>query len=152
MLFRSLSAMMNAIGRFKAAAAAPIFLNVAMIGTLLIASHFPTVAHAAAYGVLIAGFLQLLFIVWSAARSGLRLHLRVPKLTPDVRGFFGALGAATIGASSVQIGLFMDTLIASFLPPGDLTALYYADRINQLPMGIIGVALGTVLLPEMSAR
>lgn len=66
--------------------------------------------------------------------------------------FTRALGAATIGAGSVQIGLFIDTVIASFLPSGDLTALYYADRINQLPMGIIGVALGTVLLPEMSTR
>jgi putative peptidoglycan lipid II flippase len=75
-----------------------------------------------------------------------------PRLADRVRDFFRALGAATIGASSVEIGLFLDTLIASFLPPGDLTALYYADRINQLPMGIIGVALGTVLLPEMSAR
>src|SRR5262249_2818997 len=57
-----------------------------------------------------------------------------------------------IGSGSVQIGLFVDTIIASFLTSGDLTSLYYADRINQLPMGIIGVALGTILLPDMSAR
>jgi putative peptidoglycan lipid II flippase len=69
-----------------------------------------------------------------------------------MRDFFRALGAATIGSGSVQIGLFVDTIIASFLVSGELTALYYADRINQLPMGIVGVALGTVLLPEMSAR
>ena len=144
-----IAAMLNAKGRFKAAAAAPIFLNIAMIGTLLAAPLFPTAAHAAAYGVLISGFLQLLFIVWAARRSGLVLHLTWPRLSPDMKVFFRALGAATVGAGSVQIGLFMDTLIASFLPSGDLTALYYADRINQLPMGIIGVALGTVLLPEM---
>jgi putative peptidoglycan lipid II flippase len=147
-----LSAMLNAVGKFRAAAAAPILLNAAMIATLLGASWFPSAAYAAAYGVLAAGFLQLLFLVWAAARSGLHLRLGIPRWRPEVRGFLSALGAATIGAGSVQIGLFLDTLIASFLPPGDLTALYYADRINQLPMGIIGIALGTVLLPEMSAK
>ena len=147
-----LSAMLNAVERFKAAAASPIFLNAGMIGTLLLARYFPTAAHAAAYGVLIAGILQLLFMVWAAMRSGLYLRLRIPRWGPEVRSFLIALGNATVGAGSVQIGLFIDTLIASFLPSGDLTALYYADRINQLPMGIIGIALGTVLLPEMSSR
>jgi len=147
-----LSAMLNAVDRFRAAAAAPILLNVAMIGTLLAVPLFPSAAHAAAYGVLIAGILQLLFMIRAAARSGLHLRLKLPTWRPEVKEFVTALGAATIGAGSVQIGLFIDTLIASFLPSGDLTSLYYADRINQLPMGIIGIALGTVLLPEMSAR
>src|SRR5258707_5212101 len=147
-----LSAMLNAVQRFRAAAASPILLNVAMIGTMLAVPFFPSAAHAAAYGVLLAGILQLVFMVWVAARSGLHLRLKLPTWRPEVREFVMALGAATIGAGSVQIGLFIDTLIASFLPSGDLTALYYADRINQLPMGIIGVALGTVLLPEMSAK
>jgi putative peptidoglycan lipid II flippase len=147
-----LSAMLNAVERFRAAAASPILLNVGMIGTLLLAPRFPTAAHAAAYGVLIAGFLQLLFMVWVAMRAGLHLRLRIPRWRPEAKEFLIALGNATIGAGSVQIGLFIDTLIASFLPSGDLTALYYADRINQLPMGIIGIALGTVLLPEMSSR
>ena len=147
-----LSAMLNAMEKFRAAAASPILLNLAMIGTLLSASLFPSAAYAAAYGVLIAGIFQLLFIVWAGARSGLHLRLRFPRWRPEVKNFLVALGNATVGAGSVQIGLFIDTLIASFLPSGDLTALYYADRINQLPMGIIGIALGTVLLPEMSAR
>jgi putative peptidoglycan lipid II flippase len=147
-----ISAMLNAVGKFRAAAASPILLNIAMIATLLAAGLFPSVAHAAAYGVLAAGILQLLYLVWAGAQNGLHLHLRIPRWRPEVKEFLVALGNATIGAGSVQIGLFIDTLIASFLPSGDLTALYYADRINQLPMGIIGVALGTVLLPEMSAR
>jgi putative peptidoglycan lipid II flippase len=147
-----LSAMLNAVERFKAAAAAPIFLNIAMIGTLLSASYFPNAAYAAAWGVFAAGILQLLFIVWAASRSGLTLRISWPRWTKDVREFMGALGAATFGSASVQIGLFVDTLIASFLPSGDLTALYYADRINQLPMGTLGIAIGTVLLPEMAAR
>ncbi len=147
-----LSAMLNAVARFRAAAASPILLNVGMIGTLLLARRFPNAAYAAAYGVLIAGMLQLLFMLWVAMRAGLHLRLRIPRWRPEVKEFLIALGNATIGAGSVQIGLFIDTVIASFLPSGDLTALYYADRINQLPMGIIGIALGTVLLPEMSSR
>lgn len=147
-----LSAMLNTILKFNAAAAAPIFLGLSMMATLALAKYFPTPAHAAAFGVLGAGVLEASFLVWAAARSGLRLRLRLPRWTPQMSEFMRALGAATIGAGSVQIGLFVDTIIASFLAAGDLTALYYADRINQLPMGIVGVALGTILLPDMSAR
>jgi putative peptidoglycan lipid II flippase len=146
------ASMLNAIQRFRAAAAAPILLSLSMISTLLLAEHFESPAHAAAVGVFIAGVLELLLLAWTASRSGTALRLRVPRWRAEMKGFFRALGAAMIGAGSVQIGLFIDTIIASFLPSGDLTSLYYADRINQLPMGIVGVALGTVLLPEMSAR
>lgn len=146
------SAMMNANQRFKAGAAAPIFLSLAMIATLLAADWFPSPAYAAAFGILLAGFLELLFMLWATSFAGLTLRLHWPRLGRKMRDFFNALGAATIGSGSVQIGLFIDTIFASFLPAGDLTSLYYADRINQLPMGIIGIALGTVLLPEMSAE
>ena len=74
------------------------------------------------------------------------------KLDEDVRAFFRALGPATIGSMGTQIALFADTIIATFLPAGALSALYYADRLNQLPIGVIGIAIGTVLLPEMSRR
>ncbi len=147
-----LSAMLNAHGRFAAAAAWSIFLNVAMVATLLGSKWFPSAAYAAAWGVFGAGILQLLFILIAAARANISLNLALPRWNAETKGFLLALGAATIGSASVQISLFIDNLIASFLPSGDLTALYYADRINQLPMGTLGVALGTVLLPEMSAR
>jgi putative peptidoglycan lipid II flippase len=147
-----LSAMLNAAEKFRAAAAAPILLNLSMIGFLSLAQFFPSPAHAVAYGVLVAGVIELAFIVWAAARTGLALRFGRPRWNAEMRDFVSALGAAMIGAGSVEIGLFIDTLIASFLPAGDLTALYYADRINQLPMGVVGVAIGTVLLPEMSAR
>ena len=78
--------------------------------------------------------------------------LRWPELDADVRQFFRALGPATIGSMGVQLALFADTIIASFLPAGALSALYYADRIDQLPIGVIGIAAGTVVLPEMSRR
>ena len=146
------SAMLNAIQRFKAAAAAPIFLSLSMIATLALADHFASPVHAAAIGILIAGFLELFLLLWASARAGLSLRLHLPRWGKRMRDFFRALGAATVGSGSVQIGLFVDTIIASFLTAGDLTSLYYADRINQLPMGIVGIALGTVLLPEMSAR
>jgi putative peptidoglycan lipid II flippase len=78
--------------------------------------------------------------------------LKWPELDADVRKFFRALGPATIGSGGVQLALFADTIIASFLPAGALSALYYADRIDQLPIGVIGIAAGTVLLPEMARR
>jgi putative peptidoglycan lipid II flippase len=147
-----LSAMLNAHDKFAAAAAWSIFLNIAMMATLAVWRLFPNAAYAAAWGVFLAGLLQLVFIIWAAARSGLSLHVSWPRWTPEIRTFLVALGAATFGSASVQISLFVDNLIASFLPSGDLTALYYADRINQLPTGIFAIALATVLLPEMSTR
>jgi putative peptidoglycan lipid II flippase len=147
-----LSAMLNANDKFWAAAAWSNFLNVAMIGTILAAPWFPNAAYAAAWGVLIGGFAQLFFILWAGAREGLSLRISRPRWTPEIKEFFAAFGAVTFGAASVTIAPFVDTLIASFLATGSLTALYYADRINQLPLGVLGIALGTVLLPEMSTR
>ncbi len=73
-----------------------------------------------------------------------------PRWTADVRQFFAALGPAVIGSAGVQIAIFADTIIASMLPTGGLSSIYYADRIYQLPIGVIGIAAGTVLLPEMT--
>ena len=147
-----ISAMLNARERFWAAAAWPVLLNLGIIGALLVAWLFPNAGYAAAWGVLIAGFLQLLFIVWAGLRD--HVHLRLGRLvwSPRIREFMLALAAGTLGSGSVQIGLFVDTMIASYLPPGVLTAVTYADNIDQLPLGTIGIALATILLPEMSAR
>jgi putative peptidoglycan lipid II flippase len=147
-----LSAMLNAIERFWAAAFWSNLLNLSMIATLIAWRWFPNAAYAAAWGVLIGGFAQLVFILWEGARQGLWLKLSWPRWTAEIREFFIAFGAVTVGAASVVVAPFIDTLIASLLPAGSRTALYYADRINQLPLGVLGIALGTVLLPEMSAR
>jgi len=147
-----LSAMLNATGKFWAAAAWSNFQNVAMIATLLLWQWFPNAAYAAAWGVLAGGFAQLFFMLWASRKDGLVLRVSWPRWTPEIRKFFKALGAVTVGAASVFIAPFIDTVIASLLPTGSRTALYYADRINQLPLGVLGIALGTVLLPEMSAR
>jgi putative peptidoglycan lipid II flippase len=143
---------LNAIGRFAAAAAAPILLNVAMVATLSGAALFPSAAHAAAWGVFIAGVLETLLVGGAAWRAGMRTTPAWPAWDADLKRFFRALIPATVGSAGLQIALFADTIIASFLAPGSISALYYADRINQLPIGVIGIAVGTVLLPEMANR
>jgi putative peptidoglycan lipid II flippase len=147
-----LSAMLNAIEKFWAAAAWSNFLNLSMIATLLASRWFPNAAYAAAWGVVLGGMCQLVFMLWAGRRDGLSLRVGWPRWTPEIKEFFKAFGAVTFGAASVVIAPFIDTVIASLLPTGSRTALYYADRINQLPLGVLGIALGTVLLPEMSSR
>ena len=147
-----LSGALNANDRFAMAAASPILLNVCMIGTLSAAALFPTAGHAAAWGVLLSGIGQVLVLMWDAERSGIGVRFARPRLDPGTKRFLKALGPAIIGSAGVQIALFADTIIATFLPTGALSALYYADRINQLPIGVVGIAVGTVLLPEMSRR
>jgi putative peptidoglycan lipid II flippase len=147
-----LSGVLNAHERFAAAAAAPVLLNVSLIGALALAFLFPSAGHAAAWGVAAAGLLELL-LVWAAARrAGIAPGLERPRLDPPMRGFFKTLGPAVIGSAGVQLAMFADTIIASFLPTGAVSSLYYADRLYQLPVGVIGIAAGTVLLPEMSRR
>jgi putative peptidoglycan lipid II flippase len=143
---------LNALQRFAAAAAAPILLNISLVVALALAAFFPTAGHAAAWGVLVAGVLEFLLVAGDATRAGSLAVFRRPQLDADVRQFFRALGPATVGSAGVQLALFADTIIASFLPAGALSALYYADRLNQLPIGVIGIAAGTVVLPEMARR
>src|ERR1700760_3530617 len=144
--------MLNVMHRFASAAAASIFLNISMMATLALAVFFPTPGHAAAWGVLVSGFLQYFLLAGDLATHGGLPRLAAPKLDEDVRAFFRALGPATVGSMGTQVALFADTIIATFLPAGALSALYYADRLNQLPIGVIGIAIGTVLLPEMSRQ
>ena len=144
--------MLNVMHRFASAAAAPIFLNLAMMMTLALAAFFPSAGHAAAWGVLVSGFLQFFLLAGDVARHGGLPRFAPLRLDEDVRAFFRALGPATLGSMGTQVALFADTIIATFLAAGALSALYYADRLNQLPIGVIGIAIGTVLLPEMSRR
>jgi putative peptidoglycan lipid II flippase len=143
---------LNALSRFAAAAAAPVLLNLSMMLTLAVAVFFPSPGHAAAWGVLLAGILEVLLVGGDALRNDVMTVLRRPTWDADVRRFFKALVPATIGSAGVQIALFADTIIASFLSTGALSALYYADRLNQLPIGVVGIAVGIVLLPEMASR
>ncbi len=144
--------MLNVMHRFASAAAASIFLNISMMATLALAAFFPTAGHAAAWGVLISGFLQYFLLAGDLARHGGLPRFAPLRLDEDVRAFFRAIGPATLGSMGTQVAMFADTIIATFLPAGALSALYYAERLYQLPIGVIGIAIGTVLLPEMSRR
>jgi len=143
---------LNSLQRFATAAAAPILLNLSMMATLALVAWFPSAGHAAAWGVLIAGVLEAALVAGDARRHGVLPAFRRIVLDVEVKRFFRALGPATLGSGGTQVALFADTIIASFLAAGAISALYYADRLNQLPIGVIGIAAGTVLLPEMSRR
>jgi putative peptidoglycan lipid II flippase len=143
---------LNALHRFAAASAASILLNVAMMATLAFAGYFPSAGHAAAWGVLISGVLQAILVGGDTFYAGVMTSFRALRWDDDVRRFFTALLPATVGSAGTQLALFADTIIASFLSAGAISALYYADRIDQLPIGVIGIAVGTVLVPEMTRR
>ncbi len=143
---------LNSLGRFASPAAAPILLNLVMMVTLGLVAWFSDAGHAAAWGVLISGILQALLVGGDAWRRGALPRFAAFRLDDDLRRFFRALGPAVLGSAGTQIALLADTMIASLLPAGALSALYYADRLNQLPIGVIGIAVGTVLLPEMAGR
>lgn len=148
-----LSGVLNAHRRFAAAAGAPILLNLAMLAALSLAWLFPNAAYAAAWGVAVSGLLQFGLLWWACRRLRVMPRPTRPTLDdPAMRRFFKVLGPAVIGSAGFQIAAFADTIIASFLPTGAVSALYYADRLYQLPFGVIAIAAGTVLLPEMSRR
>src|SRR5476651_1279340 len=144
--------MLNVMHRFASAAAASIFLNLSMMATLALVVFFPSAGHAAAWGILVSGFLQYFLLAGDLARHGGLPRFAPLRLDEDVRAFFRAVGPATLGSMGTQVAMFADTIIATFLPAGALSALYYAERLNQLPIGVIGIAIGTVLLPEMSRQ
>ena len=116
------------------------------------AAFFGGAGYAAAWGVLISGVLQAMLVGGDTLRAGVFTVFRALRFDADVRRFFTALLPATIGSAGTQLALFADTIIASFLATGAISALYYADRIDQLPIGVIGIAVGTVLVPEMTHR
>ena len=144
------SGTLNAHRRFAAAAFAPVLLNVVMMLFLAMGWLFPDAGVAASVGVAVSGLAQLAMMFAAARRAGLMERIVRPRLGPDVRRFFRALGPAVIGSAGPQIAIFADTIIGSMLPTGGPSSLYYAERIYQFPIGVIGVAAGTVLLPEMS--
>lgn len=144
---------LNSLNRFAEVAFTPVLLNLTMIGAMLLfATRLETAGHALAWGVSIAGIVQFIWLALSLQREGFSLHLAWPRLTPRVKEFLRLMLPGAVGAGAVQINLMIDMVIASFLPQGALSFLYYADRINQLPIGIIGVAVGTALLPLMSRQ
>ena len=141
---------LNSLDKYWAFAIAPILFNLCLILGFALTPLLPTAGHALAWGEALAGIVQLLWMMQACRKAGLHLRLRRPRLSPPVKRLFALMGPAAIGAGAAQINILVDQLIASLLPSGAIAYLYYADRLNQLPLGVIGVAIGTALLPTLS--
>ncbi|MEM1420978.1 MAG: murein biosynthesis integral membrane protein MurJ [Pseudomonadota bacterium] len=156
LLFMSLTALfsgvLNSLGKFAVAAGAPILLNLSMIGAMAAAWALEEpVGHWLSWSVFTAGVLQFLLVAGAARRAGIRLKLRAPRWTADMKRLvtLGAPGAVAGGVT--QINILIGTTIATFFD-GAVAWLTYADRVYQLPLGVVGVAIGVALLPELSRR
>jgi putative peptidoglycan lipid II flippase len=145
------SGVLNSLSRFTAAAFAPALLNIALIGALLLvpAGGRPT-AEAMAIGVIVGGVLQLALCWGSVHRAGLKMRILPPKMTPRVKELLILILPATLGGGIYYISQLFYAYFATSLPEGSLVYLGFADRLNQLPLAIIGSALGTAILPAIS--
>jgi len=144
---------LNSVERFAAAAATPILLNLFLIIALLLMRQFGWHdGRALAWAVSAAGFAQFLWLLLACERAGLALRLPLPRLTQGVRRTLAVMAPGTIGAGVTQLNLVISTALASLLPSGSVSYLYYADRLNQLPLGVVGIAVGTAILPSLSRQ
>jgi putative peptidoglycan lipid II flippase len=145
------SGILNSISRFTAAAFAPALLNLAMLTALIFVRNGGAItATAVAAAVTVGGVLQLILLIAACKRAGIVLKVRRPKLTPGVRQFVRVVLPATLGAGVYQVSVFIDTFFLTRIGTGAVSWFNYADRLNQLPLGVIGAALGTAILPQVS--
>ena len=152
-LVSQLGGVLNALGRFAAAAAAPILLNLSLILCLIgLSPMLETPGHALAWGVFAAGVIQFLWLIEACRRAGVVFRLPRPRLTPTVKRLVAKILPGAVGAGVQQINLVIGVILASLLPTGAVSYLYYADRVYQLPLGVIGIAVGTALLPLLSRQ
>jgi len=156
-LVAMLSGLLNAHSRFAPGAFVPVLLNIVLIAGIVTGYTLReaggsdvTVAWSMAVSVSAAGVAQLAYMAWATRRAGVRLKVTVPRLTPEVRRLAMLILPATFGAGIYQISQFVDTFFATSLEQGSLTLLKYADRLNQMPLGIVGIALGTAILPMLA--
>nr|WP_166178875.1 murein biosynthesis integral membrane protein MurJ [Altererythrobacter segetis] len=156
-LVAMLSGLLNARSRFAPGAVVPVLLNLVMIGGILTGyvlrergGDDVTVAWSLAVSLAIAGMAQLAYMAWATRKAGVTLVVRMPKLTREVRRLGMLILPATFGAGIYQISQLVDTFFATSLPQGSLTLLKLADRLNQMPLGIFGIALGTAILPMLA--
>ncbi len=146
-----LGGILNSFERFWVNAAAPILLNITMITALLYgATSLCSVGLSLSLSVVIAGVLQLILLVYACHKKGCLPRLCWPHFSNDTKTILSKLGPGMLGAGVMQINMLIDLQLASLLPIGALSYLYYADRLYQLPMSIFGVAVGTALLPSLS--
>jgi putative peptidoglycan lipid II flippase len=146
-------AILNSYGRFAVPAFTPFFLNLSLIFAALVAAPwFDEPVFALAWGVLLAGIVQLLFQLPSLYRLDMVPRPRWDTRDPGVRRILKLMVPALFGVSVSQINLLLDTVLASFMPTGSVSWLYYSDRLTELPLGIFGIAIATVILPNLSAH
>jgi putative peptidoglycan lipid II flippase len=145
------SGVLNARGSFGPAAFAPVALNIVLIATLFLSQLFHwQVGQALAWGTTASGVVQASWLAISCKRRKLTLPLLWPHLTAESRKLFRQIGPGAVGAGATQINLLLSTILASTLPTGAISYLFYADRLNQLPLGIVGIAVATTLLPLLA--
>ena len=144
------TSIINVHGKFAAGAFAPAILNISFILSLfLLTPQLSSAGHALSYGVLIGGLFQFIFM-YKAVLKFYRPRIRIPQFNERLGKFFRLFFPGVIGSGVIQLNIIIGTIIASFLPIGAISHLYYADRLNQLPLAIFGIALGVVLLPGLS--
>jgi len=147
-----LSGLLNAGGRFVAAAAAPVLMNFILIAAMLMADRFGwDMGLAMAWSTPVSGLAQLATVWWAAKRMGFPLRLDRPRLTPDMRRLLAVAAPAVLAGGVVQVNLLVGRQVGSFFD-GAIAWLTYADRLYQLPLGVVGIAIGIVLLPDISRR
>lgn len=158
-LVAMLSGLLNAHSKFAPGAFVPVLLNMVLIAGI-IAGYIQqqnggsdvAVAWTQAIAVPVAGVVQLIYMAWATRRAGVQLKITRPHFTPEVRRLGMLILPATFGAGVYQISQFVDTFFATSLEQGSLTLLKYADRLNQMPLGIVGIALGTAILPMLARQ
>lgn len=142
----------NTYNRFALCAFAPSLLNIAFIGSLLFFTPYvATAGHALSYGVLLGGVAQFILMYYAIYKLQITPVLVFPRIDDNIRKFLKLFFPGIMGAAAIQLNIIAGTIIASFLPSGAISHLYYADRINQLPLAIFGIALGVALLPTLSS-
>ncbi len=147
------SGVLNGLDRFTAASASYVLFNIVSIACMLwLTPYVPTAGHALSWGIALSGVAQLGLLLWALQRAGMGLRLPRPRLTPEIRILLRRMLPGLIGAGVTQLNLAVDVIIASLLPTGTVSLLYYADRVQQLPLGVIGTAVGTALLPQLSRQ
>jgi putative peptidoglycan lipid II flippase len=156
-LVAMLSGILNAHARFAPGAFVPVLLNLVLIAGIVVGAMLRdaggddvSVAWSIAVAVGGAGVAQLGYMAWATRKAGVRIRITYPRLTPDVKRLGRLILPATFGAGIYQISQFVDTFFATSLAQGSLTLLKYADRLNQMPLGIVGIALGTAILPMLA--
>jgi putative peptidoglycan lipid II flippase len=147
------SGVLNGMDRFTAASASYVLFNIISIACMLwLTPYVATVGHALSWGITASGVAQLGLLMIAAQRAGMGMTIPRPRMTPQMRLLMRRMAPGLVGAGVTQLNLAIDVIIASLLPAGTVSVLYYADRVQQLPLGVIGTAVGTAVLPLLSRQ